>query len=298
VYYGSGRIRHIPINRQILTSIHDNHANLDARRWRNACAATYNRDGSTEWWRCAMTRFFGLLGLSALLLVNVGCGTMCHKRAPSCPPSPAFVAPPPPAPLVPAGGVTFGPPAQSFPPAQNFPTAPAQNFPSAPAQNFPTAPGAAFGQPDAPFPKAPPSITPMPPNNVQPRFESKWQPGENPDVKPRVNADVQPRENPDVKPRVQLYAPEAVPDRPRITEDPPAAKRPGATFPAIPQFAEVKANVYSGLRPGAAGLDWLQSNRLGTVVTFGSPARTMQPTARKPKLAACAMLPSKYPRRT
>jgi protein tyrosine phosphatase (PTP) superfamily phosphohydrolase (DUF442 family) len=215
-----------------------------------------------------MTRFFGLLGLSALLLVNVGCGTMCHKRAPSCPPSPAFVAPPPPAPLVPAGGVTFGPPAQSFPPAQNFPTAPAQNFPSAPAQNFPTAPGAAFGQPDAPFPKAPPSITPMPPNNVQPRFESKWQPGENPDVKPRVNADVQPRENPDVKPRVQLYAPEAVPDRPRITEDPPAAKRPGATFPAIPQFAEVKANVYSGLRPGAAGLDWLQSNRLGTVVNI------------------------------
>jgi hypothetical protein len=76
----------------------------------------------------------------------------------------------------------------------------------------------------------------------------------------------------DAKPRVQLYAPEAIDkEKPRVTEEPPAGKKPAATFPVIPQFAEVKTNVYAGLRPGAAGLDWLQSNRLGTVVCLHSP---------------------------
>lgn len=179
-----------------------------------------------------MTRTVWLLSVVGLLLVNAGCGTLC-KRKPlfgrnDSPAKAVYVPPPPPGPLVPAGA-TFGPPGGAFP------TVPA---PGNPATNFPTAPPSGN----------PPSITPTPS-----RYESKWQPIENRDTNPRI----------------QLYAPETI-DKEKIrpTDEPPASKKPSvqATFPAIPQFAEVRVNTYAGLRPPAEGLDWLQANRIGAVV--------------------------------
>jgi protein tyrosine phosphatase (PTP) superfamily phosphohydrolase (DUF442 family) len=226
-----------------------------------------------------MNRHYWLGAAAGVLLINIGCGTLCkhHKTPPcsTCPPGKAIFIPPPPptvpGPLVPAGA-TFGPPGGSFPtapppgaaafnrPVAPFPTAPGGppngSFPTAPggppSGSFPTAPG---GPPNGSFPTAP-SITPMAPKEAPPRVESKWQPGENPDVKPRV----------------QLYAPEAVEkEKPKISENVAPDKKPSGTFPAIPQFAEVKTNVYTGLRPGNQGLEWLQSNRVGTVVNIRTP---------------------------
>jgi hypothetical protein len=91
---------------------------------------------------------------------------------------------------------------------------------------------------------------------IQPKVESKWQPGEDKDAKPSI----------------RLYAPEAVDkEKSRTPAEPPIEKKSAAAFPPIAQFADVKTNVYAGLRPGAAGLDWLQSNRLGTVVHIHGP---------------------------
>ena len=188
-----------------------------------------------------MTRTFWLLPLVGFLLVNAGCGNLC--RRPLCGPKESapkniFVPPPPPSPLVPAGA-TFAPPT-------NFPATPPANATFGPPSGFPVVP-----QPGAP--SAPPAITPIAPKDpIAPRLESKWQPGENGDAKPRV----------------QLYAPESI-----EKEEPPLSRKPSvrATFPPIAQFAEVKEKIYAGLPPGKDGLDWLHSNRVGTIVNIRSP---------------------------
>ena len=108
------------------------------------------------------------------------------------------------------------------------------------------------------------------------RTETQWQPAEAKEPAPRVDS------TRDAPLRVNLYAPEpekeAAKDNyylgpPQIDKDrkpanDPSLKKPGvtATFPAIPQFAVVKDNIYAGLRPKLDGLDWLQTNAVKTVI--------------------------------
>ncbi|MBI2803800.1 MAG: hypothetical protein HYX68_02300 [Planctomycetes bacterium] len=72
----------------------------------------------------------------------------------------------------------------------------------------------------------------------------------------------------DVPPRIQLYAPESL-----EKETPAPAKKPSvqATLPPIPQFGVARDNLFTGLRPGLDGLDWLRDNRIATVVQLRLP---------------------------
>lgn len=194
-----------------------------------------------------MLRNLWWIGIVGILLVNFGCGTlcrrpMCNRSAPAG--ATTYVPPPPPVPVGTAPPTVNGPiaPAGAFGPPSAFPTVPPQGatFDRPPSQ-FPTAPP----------PQSPPSMTPIVPKD-QGRVESKWTPPDNRDGNPRI----------------QLYAPEAIDKEPSVN-GPKSAPR--TTFPPIAQFAEARANVYSGLRPSADGLDWLKANRLGTVVQVRLP---------------------------
>jgi hypothetical protein len=202
-----------------------------------------------------MRRVIGLTLCAGLIAVLVGCQHPCARRPLCCgdrqATQPAFV---------PVPGQPIGqPPIQ---PAGAFPIAPAGAlgnpgpgagaFPIAPPDPNPN-PGTVPGQLGAP-----PSISNAPPT----RGETPWQPGDSPEPAQR------PESNRDAKPRIQLYAPERLEkDDPQPTPEPPVRK-PGvqATLPPIPQFASAKDNVYAGLRPPLDGLDWLQENRIMTVV--------------------------------
>lgn len=201
-----------------------------------------------------MTRILWSIAVVGPLVALAGCGTLCNRR-PLChrndaPAKSVCVPPSPtPSPLVPAGAI--GPPTA-------FPTAPPNPSFGQPAP-FPTVPPNANTAPPNFAPPAnakpnPPMITPVPPANVPPRVESKWQPIENSEP---------------AKPRVQLYAPEA------DNKEPPSSlpRKPSvqATFPPIAQFAEAKDNVYTGLKPSADGLDWLQANKIGAVMQVRLP---------------------------
>jgi len=142
---------------------------------------------------------------------------------------------------------------------QGFPTM----APQIQQQAFPTLPPQQQQQP--PFPiqpqgqQQPPSITPQGPGGTQSRFEPNWKPTE---AREPVR---------DVPPRIQLYAPEPVEQKP--TNEPPVNGKPNvqATFPAIPQFSAPLENVFAGLRPPVDGFDWLQRNRVATVVNIRLP---------------------------
>lgn len=107
-------------------------------------------------------------------------------------------------------------------------------------------------QPSGGFPVAPPDA----------KFEQA-------DV-PSISKTPAPRPEPkeDVKPRIQLYAPEVIEkEEPTPTPEPPARKPAvQAALPPIAQFAVARDNVYAGLRPPLDGLDWLQDNRVATIV--------------------------------
>ncbi len=196
-----------------------------------------------------MTRIFCFWLIAGLLLVNAGCG-MCNRQ-PSNPPPRPLVLPPPPAPIM-GQPVPVVAPAAAFGQPQPFPTAgPSPGFapPSSPGFAPPsiTPPGQGYAPPPAPSNDPPPF-----------RTETKWQPIENRDATPRI----------------QLYAPEPIDkDKSPSTVEPPIATKPSVqgAFPQIPQFAEVKGNVYAGLRPPVEGLDWLQTNGVQTVVQIHLP---------------------------
>ena len=192
-----------------------------------------------------MIRLFNVCVLVGVVLTIAGCGTCCRRQTPV--PAPLVVAPPVPSRVVPAGGATFGAPTP-------FPTVPPAGANFGAPTPFPTSPPNVPAPGLAP-PNVTPSITPLPSKSPEPsrsspepsRTESKWLPG----------AD---REAP---PRIQLYAPEPI-----EKEKAPLDRKPQirSTFPVIAQFAEAKANVYAGLRPGIDGFDWLQTNKVGTIV--------------------------------
>lgn len=96
-----------------------------------------------------------------------------------------------------------------------------------------------------PEPKGPPSISKTPPVETKepPRPESKR----------------------DAPPRIDLYAPEPI--------EKEVDKKPATDglLPPIAQFADVRQNVYTGLRPNTDGLDWLKSNRIGTIIHIRLP---------------------------
>jgi hypothetical protein len=118
---------------------------------------------------------------------------------------------------------------------------------SPPPGGFPTAPppGARIVPPGQP-----PSITPPPTGSSSNRIDTDWKSTEG-------------REPPKVKPEIKLYAPEV-----DETKEPPLDKKPSvkSSFPAIPQFAVAKENVFAGLRPPLDGLDWLAQNGVQTVI--------------------------------
>src|SRR5260370_30140313 len=189
-----------------------------------------------------MTRVIWLMLLVGVLLVSAGCRGMCERR-PLCgrtdppPQKPVFVPPPPPAPLLPTAPIQQ---------SGGFPV-----FPPDAVVNPP--PGANIIQPGPA-----PSISKAPPE----RGATQWQSSDGRELAPRSDSFR------DAPPRVQLYAPEPIDkDIPRQTDEPPL-KKPSVqrALPAIPQFAEAKANVYAGLRPSLDGLDWLQTNGVQTVV--------------------------------
>jgi protein tyrosine phosphatase (PTP) superfamily phosphohydrolase (DUF442 family) len=207
-----------------------------------------------------MTRAIWLMLFVAVLLVSAGCRSMCERR-PLCgrtdppPAKPIFVPPPPPAPLLQtapiqqSGGFPVLPPGAVVNPppgANGFPVLPPGAVVNPP-------PGANIFQPGPA-----PSISKAPPE----RGDTQWQPGDGREPAPRSDT---PRDAP---PRIQLYAPEPIDkDVPRPTDEPPLNKPSlKRSFPAIPQFAEAKENVYAGLRPSLDGLDWLQTNGVQTVV--------------------------------
>lgn len=188
-----------------------------------------------------MTRAIWLMLLVGVLVVSAGCRSMCERR-PLCgrsdpPPKPVFVPPPPPAPLL-----------------QTAPIQQSGGFPVLP-------PGAVVNPPpgaNVVQPGPAPSISKLPPE----RSDTQWQPGAGGEPAPRADA------SRDTPPRIRLYAPEAIDKEiPRPTDEPPL-KKPSVqrSFPAIPQFAQAKENVYAGLRPSLDGLDWLQTNGVQTVV--------------------------------
>jgi protein tyrosine phosphatase (PTP) superfamily phosphohydrolase (DUF442 family) len=189
-----------------------------------------------------MKRVIGSMLFAGLCFVSAGCRTTCdrpswcHRNDP--PPAKAvFVAPPPPcpAPLLPAQ-VQPQPIQQSG----GFPMLPPGALTNPP-------PNANFVQP-----------TPTPSISKSPREETQWKPSE-------TREPPEPESKRDVPPRIQLYAPEAIDkDRPDPSKEPPERRK--RSLPAIPQFAEVKANVFAGLRPSLDGLDWLQDEGVKTIV--------------------------------
>ena len=189
-----------------------------------------------------MTRAIWLMLLAGVLLVSAGCRGMCERR-PLCgrtdppPQKPVFVPPPPPTPLL--------------------PTAPIQQ-----SGGFPILPPGAVVNPPPGANIIQPSPAPSISKSPSERGDTQWQPGAGGGQAPRSDA------SRDAPPRIQLYAPEPIDKEvPRPTNEPPL-KKPSAqrSFPAIPQFAEAKENVYAGLRPSLDGLDWLQTNGVQTVV--------------------------------
>ena len=182
-----------------------------------------------------MTRVLWLAAIAGVLVVNLGCRTNCNRpffhRKDEAPKS-TFVPPPPPAPLL----------------TQPAPIQQSGGFPVLPPGAITNPPPGANVVP----PAGPPSISKSEPE----RNATLWQPSETKEPALR------PESSRDVPPRIQLYAPEAI-DK----ESPPAEKKTAlGAFPAIPQFALAKANVYAGLRPPLEGLDWLQANGVQTVV--------------------------------
>jgi hypothetical protein len=187
-----------------------------------------------------MTRAIWLMLLVGVLVVSAGCRSMCERR-PLCgrndapPPKPVLV-PPPPAPVLPASPIQQ---------SGGFPVLPPGAVVNPP-------PGANIIQPGPA-----PSISKSPPE----RGDTQWQPGAGGEPAPRSDS------SRDAPPRIQLYAPEPIDKEiPRQTNEPPL-KKPSVqrSFPAIPQFAEAKENVFAGLRPSLDGLDWLQTNGVQTV---------------------------------
>jgi hypothetical protein len=174
-----------------------------------------------------------LSGLLGMLLVAAGCRTCCGRNDPPCPPRPIIV--PAPQPVVQQ---------QQLQPAGAFPVAPGSVIP-------PPAPGGGL----------PPGQVPSMSKSPAERNDTPWKAGDTQEP---------PQQDRDARPRFQLYAPEPIDkekDSQRQTDEPPLKKpAPERSFPAIPQFAEAKENVYAGLRPPLEGLDWLQKNRVQTVV--------------------------------
>jgi hypothetical protein len=205
-----------------------------------------------------MKRFFGLLLLTSLACMGTGCRNTCSQHPwcrPSAPAQPAFVAPPAPTILQPVP--------QGFAPPQGFPVVPQQPPPQ--QGGFPVVPQQP--PPQQAFPGVPqqqsqaPSIAPPGPGGTQSRFEPNWKPTE---AREPIR---------DVPPRIQLYAPEQVEQKPNVTSEPPIDKKPNvqSTFPAIPQFSAPLDKVFAGLRPPVDGFDWLQRNRVNTVVNIHLP---------------------------
>jgi hypothetical protein len=128
--------------------------------------------------------------------------------------------------------------------------------PGAPVPIVPGASAPMVVPPNGTFPTVPPppSISPLPADSKS-RFEPNWKPTEGREP---------PRDS-----RIQLYAPEPIDkEKPRSSDEPPAAKKPivQGAFPPIPQFGVAKENAYAGLHPGPAGFDWLKAKGVKTIV--------------------------------
>lgn len=185
-----------------------------------------------------MTRAIGLSLLVGVLLIAAGCRNSCCKHrlfARNEPaPQPAYVPPPPPAPLLP------GP--ASAPPSGAFPVVPS---------------GAIV--------PAPPGSPPPPSTSKSPeRTDTPWLPGQTPEPEPRREGSS----------GIQLYAPEPVDkNEPKPAADTLSEKKLGEleSFPAIAQFAIAQKNVYAGLRPSLEGLDWLKRKGVPTVIQIRMP---------------------------
>jgi hypothetical protein len=192
-----------------------------------------------------MRRVWMCLPLMGMSLVCAGCRSTCGGNPP--PPKTVVVAPPP-APVVGQPPASFGPPGPAFPTAQ---------------------PPASFGPPGS-VQQPPPGAQLVPP--IQPAPSIKPMPGQGGSSANRIETDwqaVEGREPERNKPSIQLYAPEEIAkEKPDATPEPPLAKKPTVqgSFPGIAQFAVVKDNIYTGLRPPLDGLDWLQQNGVHTVV--------------------------------
>jgi protein tyrosine phosphatase (PTP) superfamily phosphohydrolase (DUF442 family) len=184
-----------------------------------------------------------LFGLIATMLCSAaGCRSCCRRPAAPCPPPGAQVMPrvPPPGTVVvppPPGTVVVPPP-------------------------LPTPTGGAAPSIGVPVPASPPPPPPPPPPGpgaaAPPRFESNWQP---------VEGQAGPS-------RVQLAVPEPdVPARPDDTRSLSPEPQLRAPLPVgIPQFAEVRQRVATGLRPSLDdGLDWLQAQGYRTIVQLHAP---------------------------
>lgn len=189
------------------------------------------------------------LPILGVTLASAGCCSLCN------PPPPAkvvYVQPGAPVVAPAAAPAAFGAPAA-------FPTAPPPpafgqpgGVPGAPppgARLVPPPPPTTVPQPQ------PPSITPLPGAGASSnRVETEWQAAA--------------AKEPAGKPIIQLYAPEAIEKEKQETTEPPLPKKPSvqASFPAIPQFAVARDNIYTGLRPPLDGFDWLQQHDVRTVV--------------------------------
>jgi hypothetical protein len=190
-----------------------------------------------------MRRLWLCLPLLGMSLVCTGCRSTCGGNPP--PPRPVVVAPA--APVVGQPPASFGSPAP-FPTAQ-----PPTTFgPPGSVQTPP--PGARLVPPI----QQPPSIAPLPGQggSSSNRIETEW----------KATEGREPEKN---KPSIQLYAPEEIAkDKSDATAEPPLAKKPSVqgSFPGIGQFAVVKDNVFTGLRPPLDGLDWLEQNNVRTIV--------------------------------
>jgi protein tyrosine phosphatase (PTP) superfamily phosphohydrolase (DUF442 family) len=138
-----------------------------------------------------------------------------------------------------------------------------------------------------PLPQAPPAPVPAPTpaapdvRSYAPPPEPTWQPPTGGPIRSAVPGASSPEPPPA---NTRLYPPEPVsqspeqPLKPAVAEErsrPPAAAeipaRPPALPVGIPQFAPVRDQVASGLKPLLDGLDWLQTNHYRAVLHLRAP---------------------------
>jgi protein tyrosine phosphatase (PTP) superfamily phosphohydrolase (DUF442 family) len=134
-------------------------------------------------------------------------------------------------------------------------------------------PPAVAAVPPGPAPSAPPTpgFRAYEPPRAQPAPEPEWRPSA-PPAGPGVRLN-EPVPDAPAPPRdgVRLLVPQpSAPPKPAVTEDKTPAPTP-ALPSGIPQFAQARPRVATGLRPHLDGLDWLKDQGYKTVVHLRAP---------------------------